>query len=301
MSVRAGTYSIVARDEDTGELGVAVQSHWFSVGSIVTWARPGVGAVATQSVAEPAYGPRLLDRLAAGEEPGPALATELEADDSARFRQVAAVDAAGRVAVHTGAGCMAFAGDRVGEGFSAQANMMSSKAVWPAMAAAYEAATGPLERRLLVALEAAEEAGGDVRGKQSAALLVVGGAGESWESKVELRVEDAVEPLPELRRLLDLHDAYAVADRADALAGEGRHDEAAQLYRQAAEAAPASIELGFWAGLGIAASGDVEAGAERVRAAIDAHEGWRTLLSSLEAEIAPSAAAVREALGIPKV
>ncbi len=152
-----------------------------------------------------------------------------------------------------------------------------------------------------MALEAAEEAGGDVRGKQSAALLVVGGAGESWESKVELRVEDAVEPLPELRRLLDLHDAYAVADRADALAGEGRHDEAAQLYRQAAEAAPASIELGFWAGLGIAASGDVEAGAERVRAAIDAHEGWRALLSSLEAEIAPSAAAVREALGIPKV
>ena len=236
--LRAGTYSIVARDPATGELGVAVQSHWFSVGSIVTWARPGVGAVATQSVAEPAYGPRLLARLATGEDPTAALAAELAADDSARFRQVAAIDAAGRLAAHTGEGCMGFAGHSTGPEFSAQANMMASEAVWPAMATAFEAATGPLERRLLAALEAAEEAGGDVRGKQSAALLVVPSEGDAWRAKVELRVEDAPEPLAELGRLLDLHDAYEIADRADSLAGQGRHDEAAELYGRAAEAAP---------------------------------------------------------------
>ena len=298
--LRAGTYSIVARDPATGELGVAVQSHWFSVGSIVTWARPGVGAVATQSVAEPAYGPRLLARLATGEDPTTALAAELAADDSARFRQVAAIDAAGRLAAHTGDGCMDFAGHSIGAEFSAQANMMASEAVWPAMATAFEAASGPLERRLLAALEAAEEAGGDVRGKQSAALLVVPSEGDTWRAKVELRVEDAPEPLAELRRLLDLHDAYEIADRADSLAGQGRHHEAAELYGRAAEAAPQSVELGFWAGLGIAASGDLDAGARRVREAIEAEDGWRALLSRLEPEIAPSAAAVREALGVAK-
>jgi uncharacterized Ntn-hydrolase superfamily protein len=195
---------------------------------------------------------------------------------------------------------MDFAGHSVGPDFSAQANMMASEAVWPAMATAFEAASGPLERRLVAALEAAEEAGGDVRGKQSAALLVVPSEGDAWRAKVELRVEDAPEPLAELRRLLDLHDAYEIADRADSLAGQGRHDEAAELYGRAAEAAPRSVELGFWAGLGIAASGDLDAGARRVREAIEAEDGWRALLSRLEPEIAPSAAAVREALGVPK-
>src|SRR3954452_18780741 len=154
--VRRGTYSIVARDPDTGELGVAVQSHWFSVGSIVTWARAGIGAVATQSIAEPAYGPRLLERLGAGEEPAAALAEELASDPLARFRQVAAVDGQGRVAVHTGDGCMAYAGDVQGDGFGAQANMMSSADVWPAMASAFSTAEGTLDRRLLAALDAAE-------------------------------------------------------------------------------------------------------------------------------------------------
>lgn len=300
MSVRAGTYSIVARDPTTGELGVAVQSHWFSVGSIVTWARGGVGAVATQSVAEPAYGPRLLARLEAGQEPRTALGEELAADGSARLRQVAVVDAAGRVAGHTGEGCMAFAGHSLGAEFSAQANMMATADVWPAMASAFEAADGPLERRLLAALDTAEVAGGDVRGKQSAALLVVAADAEPWAAKVELRVEDATEPLAELRRLLDLHDAYEIADRADGLAGEGRHAEAAELYREAAAAAPASVELGFWAGLGIAASGDLAAGAARVQEAIEASPGWAELLARLEPEIAPSAVAVRAELGISK-
>ena len=292
------TYSIVARDADTGELGVAVQSHWFSVGSIVAWARPGVGAVATQSVAEPAYGPRLLERLAAGELPGDALRAELAADEEAEFRQVAVVDGEGRVAVHTGASCIEAAGQSAGEGFSAQANMMAAAGVWPAMAAAYEAADGPLERRLFAALEAAEREGGDLRGRQSAALVVVGPEGEPWAAKLDLRVEDSVEPLPELSRLLDLHDAYEFAGRADSLAAAGEHEEAARLYVAAAEAAPGSDELAFWAGLGLAAAGDLDRGAERVAELISADDRWRLLLERLDAGLAPSAPAVRDHLGL---
>jgi uncharacterized Ntn-hydrolase superfamily protein len=294
---RAGTYSIVARDPDSGQLGVAVQSHWYSVGSIVTWARAGIGAVATQSIAEPAYGPRLLDRLAARATPADALAAETGTHASVAYRQVAVVDGSGRVAVHTGAECIPEAGDLQGDGFSAQANMMATAEVWPAMAAAFESATGPLARRLFAALEAAEAAGGDVRGRQSAALLVVPGEGEGWERVVDLRVEDSPEPLPELERLLDLHDAYALADRADALAGTGDHLEAAQLYAAAATAAPESLELAFWAGLGIAASGDVEAGAKRVAGVIAADSRWGELLARLSPEIASGAAPVRERLG----
>jgi uncharacterized Ntn-hydrolase superfamily protein len=193
---------------------------------------------------------------------------------------------------------MDHAGHEVGEGFSAQANLMASPAVWPAMAGAFGSASGPLSRRLLAALEAAEAAGGDVRGRQSAALLVVPAEGEPWRATVELRVEDSDEPLRELNRLLDLHDAYAIADRADALAGEGRHEEAARLYVGAAEAARGNVELSFWAGLGIAAAGDVDAGAARVRAAVEAHAGWRELLARLDPEIAPAVEAVRARLGL---
>ena len=300
MSARRGTYSIVAHDRATGETGVAVQSHWFSVGSIVSWARPGVGAVATQSIAEPAYGPRLLDRIAADEAPAAALEAELAQDDLARVRQVAAVDAAGRTAVHTGPGCIAHAGHRRGEGFCVQANMMASPDVWPAMAAAFEDGDGPLARRLLAALDAGEAAGGDLRGRQSAAVVVVPRDGEPWRRTVELRVEDAESPLGELRRLLDLHDAYALADRADALAGEGRHEAASALYIEAAAAAPANAELGFWAGLGLAAGGQVNAGVGRVRGVIAVDEAWRHLLARLDGEIAPGADIVREALGVAR-
>jgi uncharacterized Ntn-hydrolase superfamily protein len=296
--MRQGTYSIVARDPATGELGVAVQSHWFSVGSIVSWALPGIGAVATQSIAEPAYGPRLLDRLRRGESPGNAMQALLDADEQERFRQVAVVDAKGGVAVHTGTGCIPYAGDAQGDGFSAQANMMASPEVWPAMAEAFAAAEGPLARRLLAALEAAEAAGGDIRGRQSAALLVVPAAGETWEKVADLRVEDDPEPLAELGRLLDLSDAYAVATEGDDLVGEGRHAEAAERYRHASELVPDSDELLFWAGLGIAQGGDVDEGAGYVRRAIELHPGWRELLARLDPEIAPGAEPVREALGI---
>src|SRR4051794_16785203 len=298
--VRKGTYSIVARDPVTGDLGVAVQSHWFSVGSIVSWAEPGVGAVATQAIAEPAYGPRLLERLRDGQAPRGALDELLAADEQARVRQVAVVDGSGAVAAHTGDGCIRYAGHVKGEGFSAQANMMAGPEVWPAMAQAFERSTGPLPRRLLATLDAAEAAGGDVRGRQSAALLVVPSEGELWRRTVELRVEDHTDPLGELRRLLDLADAYAFADRADTLMAAGRHDDAAEAGRQALELAPASEELTFWAGLGMAQAGDLESGVERVRSAIEMHSGWRDLLARLEPDIAPSAAAVRDALGVPE-
>ena len=296
MAVRRGTYSIVACDPETGELGVAVQSHWFSVGSVVSWAEPGVGAVATQSIAEPAYGPRLLEQLPSGEEPRRALDELLATDEQARLRQVAVVDGSGAVAVHTGEGCIPYAGHVEGEGFSAQANMMASPGVWPAMAEAFTSAAGSLPRRLLTALDAGQDAGGDVRGKQSAALVVVPSAGESWQRTVELRVEDDRDPLGELRRLLDLADAYAVATEGDDLVGERRHAEAAERYRRASELAPANDELLFWAGLAMAQGGDMDGGVERVRSAIAMHSGWRDLLERLDPEIAPSAAAVRDAL-----
>jgi uncharacterized Ntn-hydrolase superfamily protein len=295
--VRQGTYSIVAHDPETGEVGVAVQSHWFSVGSIVSWARPAVGAVATQSIGEPSYGPGLLDLLADGVEPSDALARLTAEDERAAFRQVAVVDAAGRVAVHTGASCIAFAGDRTGGGYSVQANMMASPAVWPAMADAFEASDGPLARRLLVALRAAEAAGGDARGRQSSAVVVAPAEGEPWRLSVDLRVEDHPEPLDEIERLLDMAEAYKLANRADTLAGEGRHEEAAGLYRRAAELAPGSHELLFWAGLAAAQGGDMDTAVRRVREAIALQPGWTELLGRLQPDIAPSAAAVRAALG----
>ena len=296
--VRRGTYSIVARDPDTGELGAAVQSHWFGVGPIVPWVRPGVGAVATQSIADPGYGPRALDLLAAEAHPGAqaVLADLIAADEVARFRQVAIVDADGEVAVHTGDGCIDWAGDQPGEGFSAQANMMASTEVWPAMAQAFESAAGPLARRLLAALHAAEGKGGDARGRQSAALVVAPAQGEPWQRLVDLRVDDHPDPLTELDRLLDLSDAYALATEGDDLTGEGRHDEAAAKYAAASATAPGNHELLFWAGLAAAQTGDLRGGVDKVREAIALHPGWKDLLGRLSAEIAPSAAAVRDAL-----
>jgi uncharacterized Ntn-hydrolase superfamily protein len=290
------TYSIVAFDPGTGQVGAAVQSHWFGVGPIVPWARPGVGAVATQSIAEPAYGPRLLDRLQAGEAPADALAALLADDELAAFRQVAVVDAKGRVAVHTGDRCIAFAGHEAGDGFSVQANMMASPEVWPAMAQAFDRAAGPLSRRLLAALHAAEAQGGDARGRQSAALLVVPSEGEAWRTVVDLRVDDDPEPLEELDRLADLRDAYDLATEGDELTGEGRHEEAGDRYERASALAPDNHELLFWAGLAAAQLEDLPTALQRVERAIELQPGWRQMLDRLEPDVAPGAAAVREAL-----
>jgi uncharacterized Ntn-hydrolase superfamily protein len=294
--VRRGTYSIVARDPRTGELGVAVQSHWFAVGPIVPWVRAGVGAVATQSIAEPAYGPRALDSLATGARAREALDQLVDDDELARFRQVAVIDAHGNAATHTGDGCISHAGHQAGHEFSAQANMMASPEVWPAMAHAFEAAAGPLARRLLAALHAAEARGGDARGRQSCALVVAPAHGESWQRTVDLRVDDHPEPLAELDRLLDLSDAYALATEGDDLVGQGRHDEAGERYRAARAGAPGNHELLFWAGLAAAQAGDLPTALERVREAIRLQPGWHELLGRLDAEIAPGATAVLQAL-----
>jgi uncharacterized Ntn-hydrolase superfamily protein len=290
------TYSIVAHDPETGQLGVAVQSHWFSVGPIVPWAVAGVGAVATQANAQVSYGPRALELLAAGTSPADALAQLLEQDSAAASRQVAVMDASGRVAAHTGSECIPFAGHLVGEGVSCQANIMVSEQVWPDMVEAFQAARGPLAERLLAALDAAELAGGDARGRQSAALVVVGPEGEPWETLVSLRVEDHPDPLVELRRLLAVHEAYRLAGEADALVGQGRHGEAAKLYRQASQLAPDNHELRLWAGLGAAQGGDMTLAVAEVRAAVAAHPPWRELLERLPPEVAPSASAVLAAL-----
>ena len=293
--MRNGTYSIVARDRATGELGVAVQSHWFSVGSVVSWARPGVGAVATQSVAEVAHGPNALEHLGRGLDAAGAIGVVLSGDEQARYRQLGVVDAQGRAAAHTGADCIAFAGDVVGEGFACQANMMASNTVPDAMASAYATHKGDLAERLMAALEAAEAAGGDVRGHQSAALLVVPAQGEPWRTRFDIRVEDHDQPLMELRRLLRFSRAYEMAGEADELAAEGAHEEATKLYVRAAELAPEADELTFWAGLGVAAQ-DLQEGVELVRRAAAVKPSWLTLLERLSDELAPTAQAVRQAL-----
>lgn len=295
MAMRHGTYSIVARDAGSGELGVAVQSHWFSVGSVVSWARAGVGAVATQSVAEVAHGPNVLARLAEGLDAVSAIDAVLACDEQARYRQLGAVDARGGAAVHTGASCIAHAGDVAGESFACQANMMAGETVPRAMADGYRAADGDLAARLLAALQAAEAAGGDLRGRQSAALLVVPAEGEPWRTRFDLRVEDHADPLGELARVLRLARAYETAGAADELAAAGEHERAAALYVQAAELAPESDELTFWAGLGLAAR-ERPRGVALVREAIARRPSWRTLLERLDAELAPTAADVRAAL-----
>lgn len=293
--MRRGTYSIVARDPETGELGVAVQSHWFSVGSVVAWARPGVGAVATQSVAEVAHGPNSLDRLQEGLDAAGAIAAVLSDDEQARFRQLGVVDAHGRAAAHTGADCIPFAGDVVGNAFACQANMMAASTVPNAMAAAYAAHQGDLAERMIAALEAAEGEGGDVRGRQSAALLVVPTEGEAWRTRFDIRVEDHGEPLVELRRLLRFARAYEMAGEADQMAAAGAHEPATTLYVKAAELAPEADELTFWAGLGVAGN-DLDEGVELVRRAAAVKPSWLILLERLSPELAPTAAAVKKAL-----
>src|SRR5437899_12471637 len=205
------TYSIVAIDRRGGEMGVAVQSHWFSVGSVVTWAEAGVGVVATQALVEASYGPLGLALMQGGKSPTEALKSLLATDPSPRVRQVAILDFRGRVATHTGEECIPQAGHISGRGFSTQANLMRNRRVWPAMASAFRRTTGDLTSRLLASLDAAEGAGGDVRGRQSAAILVLRTkpSGSPWHDKVvDLRVEDHPAPLKELSRLVVLHQAY---------------------------------------------------------------------------------------------
>jgi uncharacterized Ntn-hydrolase superfamily protein len=245
----AHTYSIVARDPATGDFGVAVQSHWFQVGPSVPWAEAGVGAVATQSFVKIEYGPKGLELMRQGKSAQEALAQLLAQDPQKDVRQVAMVDAQGRVAAWTGPKCIAAAGNQAGNGYSVQANLMDKPTVWPAMAMAYESAKGDLADRLLAALEAAEREGGDIRGRQSAALLVVRArsTGEPWnDRKIDLRVDDNPLPLVELRRLLDLHRAYDEMNLGDEAVAKNDVPAAVGHYTRATELAPGIAELPFW-------------------------------------------------------
>ena len=280
------TYSIVARDPASGELGVAVQSHYFGVGSIVSWAEAGVGAVATQSVAEPAYGPNGLELMRDGASAPEALHRLLAADEHEPVRQVAFVDRYGRVAAHTGARCIREAGHRVADGVSAQANIMGRPTVPDAMVAAYRAAGGDLAERLVAALDAAEGEGGDLRGRQSAALLVVAprASGRPTEDRlVDLRVDDHPDPVSELRRLLGLRRAYERVDVGDELAAAGDLEAALDQYAAAHSEQPDSAELAFWHGVALAASGREQEARPLLERAYRDGDGWRELLRRLPA------------------
>jgi uncharacterized Ntn-hydrolase superfamily protein len=258
------TYSIVARDADTGQLGVAVQSHFFGVRAVVPWVESGVGAIATQAMAEISYGPLGLERLRNGEGAGDVLAALVAGDDESDTRQVAVVDATGAIAVHTGARCIAAAGHRQGDGWSVQANMMRAEGVPDAMAGAFTAADGDLAERMLVALEAAEAAGGDVRGRQTAALVVGYGEGKRWERLFDVGVDDNPDPLGELRRLVRVRRAYL----GDASSWDALGD---------------NPELLFWTAVAHLNEGDAAAAEPLLATAYAADPGWRLLLERLPA------------------
>jgi uncharacterized Ntn-hydrolase superfamily protein len=245
------TFSIVAWDSATGQMGAAVQSHWFSVGGSVIWAEPGVGAVATQSFIEPAYGPRGLALLRSGVPAPLALRALLAADPDSAVRQIGIVDARGTAASYTGLRNIVAAGSRVGRGFAAQANLMLRSTVWDAMGRAFEAAGGDLAERLLAALDAAQREGGDIRGRQSAALMVVSGDRSlpPWERVFDLRVEDSRDPIGELRRLVRVARAYRLATQGDNYTTAGRMDSALAAYAAAEVILPDSAvngELVYW-------------------------------------------------------
>jgi len=278
------TYSIVAYDKVTGQLGAAVQSHWFSVGSIVPWAESGVGAVVTQSFVEVSYGPLGLNLLKAGKSAQEALTALVTVDMNESVRQVAMVDAQGRAAAHTGKGCIPEAGQYVGEGFSCQANMMLKNTVWKAMAQAFKNTQGELADKLLAALEAAEQEGGDIRGKQSAALIVVSGksSGVWWKDRVyDLRVEDHSEPVQELKRLLKLNKAYLHMNQGDELLTNNKIPEAMHAYTQAMNMFPGNAEMIFWPAVTLASTGCVEESLPLFKKVFAIDANWAIMLQRL--------------------
>ena len=278
------TFSIVARDPVTGDLGVAVQSHWFSVGALVTWAEPGVGAVATQSFAEPAYGPKGLALMRDGIAAPEAMAQLVAADAQSAVRQLGFVDATGRAAAHTGARCIQYANHHVGTGYTVQANLMGNDKVVPAMVTAFESTKGDLADRMLAALDAAQAAGGDLRGCQSAAIVVVSGkrSDTPWkERKLDLRVEDSAAPLGELRRLVTLARAYDHMNQGDLAVEKGDMNGATEHYGTAAKLVPDSPEMVYWQGIGLASAGQLDRAAPLLKQAFTADKAWIELTRRL--------------------
>ena len=283
------TYSIVARDSVTGEIGVAVQSHWFSVGAIVPWAEAGVGAVATQSFVDPRYGPLGLELMRLGRTAPEALRALLAGDADSAVRQVAMIDTAGRVAAYTGARGIAAAGHETGRQYSAQANLMGKPSVWPAMARAYERARGDLAERLLQALEAAEREGGDIRGRQSAAIVVVGprSTGRPWtDRRFDLRVEDNPRPVAELRRLVTLARVYQKLNEGDELVTKNDVAGAVRAYGAATSMVPDAAtngEAAFWTGISLASVGKVGDAMPYLARAYTVDPHWAELVTRLPA------------------
>ena len=278
------TYSIVARDPSTGELGVAVQSHWFSVGPIVAWAEAGVGAVATQSFVEPSYGKNGLDLMRSGRSAPDALKELLAKDEAREVRQVAMIDAQGRVDAFTGKNDIQAAGHIVGTNFSVQANLMLNDKVWPAMARAFESTKGNLADRMLAALDAAQLAGGDIRGRQSAALIVVTGkpTGQAWKDRTfDLRVDDSPEPLKELRRLVRLQRAYNHMNAGDLAVEKKDNEGALREYGAAEKLVPDNAEMIYWHAVALVNMGRVDESLPLFRKVFAMDPNWRTLTPRL--------------------
>jgi uncharacterized Ntn-hydrolase superfamily protein len=286
------TYSIVARDKDTGELGVAVQSHWFSVGSVVSWARAGVGAIATQAMVDTSYGPLGLELMSAGKSARESLDSLLKVDAKSETRQVAFVDSRGSVAVHTGKKCFPEAGHLEGDNFSCQANIMRDDTIWVAMAKSFNSTSSvqgkkrlPLAERLIQALDAGEQAGGDIRGKQSAAILVVSSkklAPNSWTGRlVDLRVEDSKEPLMEIKRLLRLHRGYEWANRGDDLLNRGKFYDSFEAYKNGSKFAPEIEEIQFWQAVSLVQARKFKAAKPIFRKVFKKNKNWKQVARTL--------------------
>ena len=280
------TFSIVARDPATGELGVAVQSHWFSVGPVVPWVEAGVGAIATQSFVDPSYGKLGLELMRAGKSAPEALKALLAGDGGRDVRQVAMIDTQGRVAAHTGKKDIQAAGHLTGANFSVQANLMLNDTIWPAMARAFQATKGDLAERMMAALDAAQAAGGDIRGRQSAALIVVSGksTGKPWVDRIfDLRVDDSAEPLKELRRLVVLQRAYNHMNAGDLAVEHKDNQGALREYAVAAALAPGNLEMVFWHAAALVNMGRVDESLPLFRRVFAADGNWRTLTPRLAA------------------
>jgi uncharacterized Ntn-hydrolase superfamily protein len=274
----------VARDPVTGEIGVAVQSHWFSVGSVVPWAEAGVGAVATQSFVDPTYGKLGLDLMRAGRSAPDTLKALLAGDEGRDVRQVAMIDAQGRVDAWTGAKDIQAAGHIVGENFSAQANLMLNDKVWPAMARAFQETKGDLAERMLAALDAAQEAGGDIRGRQSAALIVVTGkpTGRAWLDRIfDLRVDDSTQPLKELRRLVNLQRAYNHMNAGDLAVEKKDNEGALREYGAAETLVPDNAEMIYWHAVALVNMNRVEESLPLFRKVFAMDKNWITLTPRL--------------------
>ncbi len=280
------TYSIVARDSVTGEMGVAVQSHWFSVGSLTIYGEAGVGVVATQSLVNPSYGPKGLALMKQGVLPQEALNQLLKADAGSMYRQVAFLNFNGEVASHTGDLCIAEAGHRNGKNFSVQANMMLNNTVWDVMANAFETTNGTLSERILAAMKAAQAEKGDIRGKQSAAILIVKPetTGNSWEDTVmDLRIEDHENPIEELERLMEIHKAYNFMNLGDLAMEVGDSEKAESYYLKAQALFPDNLEMQFWYAINMINNKEVDQAKPILKRIYKADSNWKLLTERLVA------------------